>query len=501
MQQPSTAPADTPGGVREPDIFVSIFEASPFAILIADDSGRYVEANGVACRLFGRPRDELLGLHVTDFVDPADVTPICHSWNEFRAQKRQSGQFPLVRPDGSRRVLRYHAVADFSPGLHLSFLEDVTEALASAQACETAEAERDRLFEISTDIVAVIDPQRRFRRVNLAMAATLGYEPAQVLGHDYLEFVHPEDALILLEARRVVDERGSVVAAPVRFLHGDGGYRWIAWSSTNFGGDHYVVGRDVTSEQETRAALEWSEARLRIVADEQQSSIARLHVEQDLRERFVAALSHDMRSPLTAAKMGAQLILRRADQPDACQTYAARIMRNVDQADRLIQNLLDASRISAGEALPVQRVPCDVRALVRDVLADETTIHGHRFVLDAPAPVCGVCDPAVLRRALDNLLGNAIKYGAPHAPVVVRLVQHEREIALSVHNQGPPIAPEDQARIFQPYQRVEHQGSAPKGWGLGLTLVRSMAEAHGGTVRVHSAADAGTTFTVTLRQD
>jgi PAS domain S-box-containing protein len=492
---------DTPAALG-PDLFRSIFEASPFAILIADDSGRYVEANGVACQVFGHPRQELLGRHVTDFVDADDVTPIRDSWNDFRAQKRQSGEFPLVRPDGSRRILRYHAVASFAPGLHLSFLEDVTEARVSAQARDTAETERDRLFEISTDIIAVIDAQRRFRRVNPAMTAMLGHQPEQLVGRDYLELVHPEDAVLLLQARRLVDERGSIVAAPARFRHRDGGYRWIAWSSTNFDGNHYAVGRDVTDEQETRTALERSEARLRTLTEEQQGSIARLRLEQDLRERFVAALSHDLRSPLTAATMGAQLILGRSDQPEACQTYASRIIRNIDHADRLIRNVLDASRISAGESLPIQRVPCDVRALVTDVLADQTTIHGRRFELQVPSPVFGLCDPAMLRRTLENLLGNAIKYGSPHAPVTVRVDEREGEITLAVHNQGPPIAPEDQARIFQPYQRAQPEaGGAPKGWGLGLTLVHSMAQAHGGSVRVQSSAEAGTTFTVTLRKD
>jgi PAS domain S-box-containing protein len=501
MQQPSTERVAPPDAAPGLDIFRAIFDASPFAILIADDCGRYVEANSVACQLFGHSRQGLLGKHVTDFVAAADVTPIRDSWNDFRAQKRQSGEFPLVRADGSRRVLRYHAVAEFAPGLHLSFLEDVTDTLASAEARDAAETERDRLFDISTDIIAVIDPQRRFRRVNPAMAMVLGHDPAQLLGRDYLELVHPDDARLLLEARRLVDERGSGVTPPARFRHRDGRYRWIAWSSTRFDGDHYVVGRDVTDEQETRTALERSEARLRTLAEEQESSIARLRLEQELRERFVAALSHDLRSPLTAARMGAQLILSRADQPEVCQTHASRIIRNVDHVDRLIQNVLDASRISAGESLPVARVPCEVRGLVTDILADQTTIHGDRFVLKAPAPVLGLCDPAAVRRTLENLLGNAIKYGSPHAPVEVRLEQRDDEIILSVHNEGPPIAPEDQTRIFQPYQRAQPQDAAsPKGWGLGLTLVRSMAEAHGGSVRVQSSAEAGTTFIVTLHR-
>jgi signal transduction histidine kinase len=199
-------------------------------------------------------------------------------------------------------------------------------------------------------------------------------------------------------------------------------------------------------------------------------------------------------------KMGAQLISRGADRPDFCQAQAARIVRNVDHADQLIQNLLDASRISAGESLPISRVPCDVSALVRDVVADQITVHGDRFVLEVPAEVNGLCDPAALRRTLENLLGNAIKYGAPHSPVRVSVGERDGQIGLAVHNRGTPIAPEEQLRIFQPYHRSQ-TGAGAAGWGLGLTLVRGTAEAHGGAVRVESSAEAGTTFTVTLARD
>src|SRR5439155_8658160 len=115
------------------------------------------------------------------------------------------------------------------------------------------------------------------------------------------------------------------------------------------------------------------------------------------------------------------------------------------------QNLLDASRISAGERLAIRRVPCDVTALVREVVADQATVHGDRFVLELEPGVRGLCDEGAVTRTLENLLGNAVKHGDPAAPVRVRLDERQGEIRLAVHNQGPPIPDEEQGKIFQPY--------------------------------------------------
>jgi PAS domain S-box-containing protein len=502
MGEPSEGVGTWRAPAPEREIFRRLFEASPLAILIADDEGTYLEANATACALFGCSHDVLVGKRVYDFVDPTHLTPVQNQWTDFREQRRQSGEFPLLRPDGSRRILRYHAVAEVVPGLHVSFLEDVS-ALRRAESLQSAaEEQRELMFDLSPDIIAVIDAERRFRRVNAALSRVLGYPAGEVLGRDYLELAHPDDVSALLAARRQVDEHGSVRAHPARFRDRTGVYRWISWSSTEVGGEHFVVGRDVTAEHETRAALEASERQLRTVAEEQRQSIERLQQERELRERFVAALSHDLRSPLTAAKLGAEIILRRIERREVCQTQATRILRNIDQADQLIHNLLDASRISAGESVAVHRAPCDVLELVQEVLADQTTVHGDRFLLEAPPVLRGCCDRTAIRRILENLLGNAIKYGAPRTPVRVILDQRDGEISLAIHNEGTPIPPDELPRIFQPFHRARPQSSdGPRGWGLGLTLVRGTAEAHGGTVRVESAPGVGTTFTVTLRND
>src|SRR5690606_18799216 len=104
-----------------------------------------------------------------------------------------------------------------------------------------------------------------------------------------------------------------------------------------------------------------------------------------------------------------------------------------------------------------------------------------------------------LRRIVENLCGNAVKYGDPHHAIIIILKKDHSQVSLEIHNEGPPISPQDQAHLFQAFQRFESsvKGGA-KGWGLGLVLVKGLVESHGGKIQVQSLPNKGTTFTVIL---
>ena len=300
--------------------------------------------------------------------------------------------------------------------------------------------------------------------------------------------VHPEDLARIAPLLRERRQRGEEVELTYRLRRHDGAYRWHLSRSAPI--------RDERGNIVRRLGYA-------IDIEDHKQAIDGLQLERDLRERFVAALSHDLRSPLHAIRLSGELLLRRRpDQPALADKQVERILRNVDHADQLIQNLLDASRISAGQSLSIERKACDLSALVRDIVQDQAAVHGERFELDVPPGIHGKCDHGAMRRTLVNLIANAIKYGEPGAAVRVGLCERDGRVELTVHNRGNPIPPDEQPMIFQPYHRgriAPGQASGVKGWGLGLTLVRGTAEAHGGTVSVDSSSERGTTFTVTLR--
>lgn len=230
-----------------------------------------------------------------------------------------------------------------------------------------------------------------------------------------------------------------------------------------------------------------------------QQSVRDLEQERELRERFVASVSHDLRTPLSAARMSAQLLSRRVGDPDAVRRGADRITDNLDRVNRMIRDLLDVSRINAGQSLALALSPCDLRQIAAETLQELSTIHGDRFVLECAEPVEGVWNPEALRRILENLCSNAVKYGAAHLPIEVSIVRGQHEVRLRVHNQGPPIPSASLAHLFEPFLRTRSaQRTGQVGWGLGLTLVKALAEAQGGRIEVRSNTNEGTTFEVTL---
>ena len=230
-----------------------------------------------------------------------------------------------------------------------------------------------------------------------------------------------------------------------------------------------------------------------------QIKIENLENERELREAFVSLLTHDLRTPLSVILGSAQFILRKPDDLIANQRFAEKIVKHVNRVGQMITNLLDANRIHSGEKLPLKREAVNMCSLIEETVAELETIHGDRFIINCAASIDLFCDPSGVRRIIENLCNNAIKYGSPNTPVTLKVKPQEENIQISVHNFGDAISTEDQKSLFEQFRRTQSAvGGTHRGWGIGLTLVRGVAEAHGGSVSVESNPGSGTVFTVTL---
>jgi signal transduction histidine kinase len=214
------------------------------------------------------------------------------------------------------------------------------------------------------------------------------------------------------------------------------------------------------------------------------------------RNRVAASLSHDMRNPLSVIVNGAH-VLTLGPAPEKAPGIARKILDNGRRLGTMIEELLDALSFHRGETVPLDLTSFDLRALAEQVCADANIGAGDCSVEGASVP--GYWCENSLRRALENLVSNAIKYG-DGSGVRIKIDSALDRMLLSVHNDGNPIPPEHRARIFQ-YLWREDSAKDQRGWGIGLPFVQSVAESHGGSVTVDSSAATGTTFLIDLPVD
>jgi signal transduction histidine kinase len=227
----------------------------------------------------------------------------------------------------------------------------------------------------------------------------------------------------------------------------------------------------------------------------------------ELRDAFLATISHDLKNPLALIAAQSQLLRRVSDrdgEPSASRISQGlgRIEKTVARMTGLIDELLDMARLEAGHRLELQRRSMDLVGLVRRKVSEyEETTDRHLIRVAAETEVRGEWDPTRLERVLDNLLGNAIKYTPDGGVLTVIVVRDDDETGawavLSVRDPGVGIPAADLPRVFQRFQRGGNVGRIG-GSGIGLAVARQIVEQHGGSISVDSMEGSGSTFTIRL---
>src|SRR5215210_2206934 len=220
-----------------------------------------------------------------------------------------------------------------------------------------------------------------------------------------------------------------------------------------------------------------------------------------LRADFVSLVSHELRTPMAAVIGSAQTLQQRWRElsPDQRESFLELIAGETGRLADLIGDVLDTSRIEAG-TFSFRFSGVDVSQLVRDAVATaglgSDEVHLHAQVQDPLPEIRG--DAERLRQVLTNLIDNAIKYSPSGGVVEVRAYPENGRVRIDVRDRGPGIAKDDQKLIFEKFGRVTGASATRPGTGLGLFIARSIAEAHGGALDVHSVPDQGSTFTLEL---
>lgn len=221
------------------------------------------------------------------------------------------------------------------------------------------------------------------------------------------------------------------------------------------------------------------------------------------RQMFLAILGHDLRNPLNAIILSADM-LKESRPPDPASAAAlAQIATSGHAMAQMLGDFIDFAHTQLGQPMPVTRVAANLGPLCAGVVAEIQAAHPAQDIrFTSRGDSAGQWDPDRLRQLLSNLLGNAVQHGTPGTPINLALEGAGNAVVLAVTNEGPPIPPELRLRIFHPMVRglsPESRAAQRLGsMGLGLYIAREVVTAHGGTIEVTSSPAGLTTFTVHL---
>jgi PAS domain S-box-containing protein len=222
-----------------------------------------------------------------------------------------------------------------------------------------------------------------------------------------------------------------------------------------------------------------------------------LKEETTIKDKFVATLTHDLIHPLTGAKVAAQVIRKQLFDKNLI-VHTDRILDNLTIIGKMVEDLLDAVKLQTGKHIVYQPQDIDLVSVIRSSLEDLSVNYGERFILDAPLEINVEMDPHGIRRIIENLCINAVKYGSLHDPIVVNISPDRDAILISVINQDRPSLDVDEDTLEEPYEEflsLVSPGHREK--GIGLTIVSGITQAHGGVVEMLHA-DHVTNFTIKL---
>lgn len=218
---------------------------------------------------------------------------------------------------------------------------------------------------------------------------------------------------------------------------------------------------------------------------------------QEMQEKLVGTLAHDIRNPISTA-YGLLELLGHEQDPEKIEMLRQMALRSLEKSLTLSEGLLDAITIKAGEGMMVVFAEGDLVKEIDTIYQEARHIYSQDIRFEcSESEIIGIVDGTAIRRVLENLLTNAIKYGDIDRPITISLQNQGDQICLSVHNYGNPIPPEKQKSIFSYLTHsANKEASSLQSWGMGLTLVKVIAEAHNGHASLTSSEEDGTCFTI-----
>ena len=469
-----------------------------------DQHGVYTYVNERLAQVIGRSADSIVGHHIREVLGEARA-----GWLQPLIDRVLGGEAVSyehqVQPAGSDAAvdLQVRMVAGTDPlsgaPVVYGFTLDITQRKRAEAALRASSAELEAVLAAFPGYIAATDETLRYTYVNDRLLAVWGLAREAVIGHTVREVLGAERGASVEEAiRRAL--RGEPSVTEISFdLAADA--RRLVLEVTRVTGPRQADGRqtcygfgvDITARKQAEAAL--------IAARDEAESANRA------KSQFLSQMSHELRTPLNAVLGFGQLLESdpRAPLVPHHQAWVQEMLRGAEHLLSLINEILDLGRIEAGE-LSIDLQPLAPGELIDECLALVQALAQSLGVTLRPTPegAEGVrvrADRRRLKQVLLNLLGNAIKYNRPGGVVSVLCRVEGSELWLGVRDSGRGLTPDEQARLFQPFERLGAAQSGIEGTGIGLAISRRLMLAMGGEIGVDSVAGEGSPSWLRLPRD
>lgn len=494
-----------------------------YAIFILDPTGHIRSWNRGAAWIMGYDEDEVIGRHVSLFYGPEDLAAE-KPRQELEAALRDGrieDEGWRLRKDGNRfwanTVISLLRDDDGTVRGFAKITRDVTERRqAEEELRRSTEVFRLLVSSVTDYAIFMLDPDGNIASWNSGAQKIKGYEPNEIIGQHFSRFYTEEDIRNRKPEREleIAREQGSVEDEGWR-VRKDGTKFWALVVITAV---HDAQGtlrgfakvtRDITdrkhAEETQRALYEQREARLQ-AEEERRRAEASYRVAQEAnraKDEFLMTLSHELRTPMTAILGWARMLPAMSPEDPLFREAIAAIAGGAQLQARLIDDILDVSRIVSGK-LRLQPETIEVAHVVMNSVdaVSPTAAAKQITVTTWLAPTLGsmVADATRIQQVIWNLLTNAIKFTPRNGAVRISAQRTSSQVQIAVSDNGEGIDPQFLPHIFEPFRQAESpQTRVHGGLGLGLSIVRYIAEAHGGTVAATSEGRGkGTTFTVML---
>ena len=410
------------------------------------------------------------------FARASDLAASRHAPEALEAQSRAEADL-RADVDDTRRLATPERVVQLN-----NLVRETGEFIALREKLQSEGLPVDRILESATpsldfvlqDLGALVGADDAFLRAEQASARRLG-SLAVVLGATAA-------GLLLLGFAAVIAATSRLIERPIHALN-----RTIVQFAA---GDSGARATPAGVSEVQQITIAFNDLADRVLSDEKD------------RLTFLASIAHDLRGPLSPLKLAFSRLARNPQSPSpaSCAQVFGLVQRQVERLDQMVGDLLDAARIQSGD-LQLRLQLTDLRPLVAGVadlyrpVSEPCRIH-----LTTPdSPVMASCDPLRVEQVLINLVSNAIKYSPGGGAITIRLAIEDANAVVTVADEGIGIASQDRERIFKPFQRGERSRQVAGGVGLGLSVSRRIAQAHGGRLEAESTGR-GATFRLSLRQ-